>query len=126
MGNLGAHQVVELPRLEHMLNRVSHFYVLRVLVLHSNLVQHVVENVSNHLDLHPLLQIEVLLAKSLICGHILARLILLLLEELCQLSDLHVHILLIGRNFRVLVANVFVDTFDLLLELRVVFNLLRS
>ena len=34
------------------------------------------------------------------------------------------HILLLGRNFTVLVANVLIDTFELFLELRVEFDLL--
>ena len=51
MGHLLAHQVIELPRLEHVLNGVAHLDVLLVVGLVADLLEHIVEDVAYHLYL---------------------------------------------------------------------------
>lgn len=65
MGHFGTHQVVKLPRLQHMFDRASHFNIFGVFLLLPNLVQHIVKNIADHLDLRALLQLVVLLAEAL-------------------------------------------------------------
>jgi len=51
MGHLLAHQVIELPRLEHVLNGVAHLDVLLFVGFVADLLEHIVENVAYHLYL---------------------------------------------------------------------------
>lgn len=58
--DFGSKKVVELSCVEHRLNAAGHLCVFWILLLHTHLVQHIVENVCNHLDLKTLLKLKVL------------------------------------------------------------------
>lgn len=62
MGHLLAHQIIELPCLEHVLDGVAHLDVLLIIGFLTNLLEHIVEHIPYHLYLCALLQIIVLLA----------------------------------------------------------------
>ncbi len=51
MGHFLAHQIIELPRLEHVLDGVAHLDVLLVVGLVADLLEHIVEDVAYHLYL---------------------------------------------------------------------------
>jgi len=51
MGHFLAHQIIELPRLEHVLNGVAHLDVLLFVGFVADLLEHIVENVAYHLYL---------------------------------------------------------------------------
>ena len=96
MRHFGSHHGIKLPRLKHLLNVCAKLCESRVLILITNHRQHVVEHISNHLDLHTRLQFVVFHSNFRVNGLLLLKVGLLLLNYLVQILNFIVDIAVVG------------------------------
>ena len=87
MRHFGSHHGIKLPRLKHLLNVCAKLCESRVLILITNHRQHVVEHISNHLDLHTRLHIVVFHSNFRLKCLLLFNIDLLLANYLVKLAN---------------------------------------
>lgn len=108
MRYLSPHQIIELTSLHHVLDLLTHIDKFLIFLLFADLLKHVVEDISDHFNLILLLQLVVLISQTLGGDNVVFFALLSGRHQLGQLAHLHMHVLLLGRQFGELFVHVFV------------------
>ena len=96
MRHFRPHRWVKLPRLQQLLNVGAQLCKPGVIILIAKHRQHVVEHISNHLNLHTRLQFVIFHSNFRVNGLLLLKVGLLLLNYLVQILNFIVDIAVVG------------------------------